>query len=154
MEYIDKLEQLCDFFNQIVNQYGQFEKEFHTCEINASLHLSDTHTIVDIGKNPYINITNLSKLQGVSRSAVSQMISKLVKRGFVKKEISPRTDNEVILSLTESGKRIFCIHEKQHEFLQTKLTAIFKKYPENTIDILMELGTEIQDLWKNNLQIE
>lgn len=147
MKNTDKIDRLCDLFNQMVNQYGKLEKELHTYGTNVPLHLSDTHTIVAIGKNGNINITNLAKLQGISRSAVSQMISKLVKRELVKKEISPETDNEVVLSLTETGAVIFQAHETQHQWLQAQLTAILEKYPEDTIDILMKLGVEIQDMW-------
>lgn len=149
MENDDKIDRLCDSFNQMVNHYGQLEKEFHTYEAGTSLHLSDTHTIVAIGKNANINISNLAKLQGISRSAVSQMVSKLVKRGFVRKDISLQTDNEVVLSLTETGEKVFNAHKKQHERLKEKLAEIFAKYPDDTIDVLMRISSEIQDMWKH-----
>lgn len=149
MKDIDKIEQLCDLFNQVINQYGKIEKEIHTYGVDIPLHLSDTHTIIAIGKNQNINVTNLSKLQGISRSAASQMVSKLVKRGLVIKEVSSETDNEVVLSLSETGKAVFRAHEKQHQWLRLKLTEIFRKYPKDTIDILMKIGNEIQDMWKN-----
>lgn len=143
----EKLEQLCGLFNQVVNQYGKLEKEIHTNGADVPLHLSDTHTIVAIGKNTNINIAKLSRLQRVSRSAVSQMVSKLVKQGLVEKKISPETENEVILTLTENGKKVFYAHERAHQWLRAKLTSIFEKYPEDTIDTLMKIGVEIQNMW-------
>lgn len=144
----DKLDELCDLFNQIVNQYGKFEKEVHAFGADIPLHLSDTHTIVAIGKHSNINIVNLSRLQGISRSAASQMVSKLVKRGFVKKEISPKTDNEIILTLTETGKNIYDTHEKQHRQLKAKLAEIFENYPADTLDTLMKIGTDLKAIWE------
>lgn len=144
----DKLDELCDLFNQIVNQYGKFEKEVHAFGADIPLHLSDTHTIVAIGKHMNINIVNLSRLQGISRSAASQMVSKLVERGFVKKEISPKTDNEIILTLTETGKKIYDTHEKQHQQLKAKLAEIFEKYPAGTLDTLMKIGTDLISIWE------
>lgn len=149
MVSIDKLEQLCDKFNQMVNQYGKLEKEIHSYGTDIPLHLSDTHTIVAIGKNANINIVKLSRLQGVSRSAASQMVGKLVKRGFVKKETSPETDNEVILTLSETGEKVFAAHERQHQWLQKKMITIFEKYPENTVDLLMNINEELQDMWRS-----
>lgn len=143
-----KLNELCDLFNQIVNQYGKIEKEVHCFGVDIPLHLSDTHTIVTIGKHTDINIVNLSRLQGITRSAASQMVSKLVKNGFVKKEISPKTDNEVFLTLTETGKEVFNAHEKQHQWLREKLADIFEKYPEDTIDTLIKIGTDLQNVWE------
>lgn len=143
-----KIEQLCDLFNQVVNQYGKLEKEVHTYGTDLPLHLSDTHTIVAIGKNRDINITGLAKLQGISRSAASQMVTKLTARGFVKKEISPETDNEVVLSLTETGEEVCRAHERQHRWLREKLAAVLAEYPEETIEILLRLGVEIQEIWR------
>ncbi|MDD3797441.1 MAG: MarR family transcriptional regulator, partial [Lachnospiraceae bacterium] len=120
MVNIDKLDKLCDLFNQTVNQYAEFEKETHSYGADIPFHLSDTHTIVAIGKHENINIVKLSRLQGTSRSASSQMVSKLVKKGFVKKEVSPKTDNEIVMSLTETGKEVFYSHEKQHQWLRGK----------------------------------
>lgn len=145
----DTLENLCDFFNQTVNQYAKFEKETHCFGTDVPLHLSDTHTIVAIGKHPDINIITLSRLQGISRSAASQMVSKLVKRGFVKKEVSPKTDNEVLLNLTEAGEKVYCAHEAQHQWLRGKLAAVFEKYPDGTIELLMELGADITAIWES-----
>lgn len=144
----DKLENLCDFFNQTVNQYEKFEKEAHCFGSDILLHLSDTHTIVAIGKHPNINIINLSRLQGISRSAASQMVSKLVKRGFVKKEISPKTDNEVLLILTETGEMVYHAHEAQHQWLRGKLADVFENYPDDTIDMLMKIGADIINIWE------
>ena len=112
-----KLDALCDLFIRLTNEYKRFEKECHCFDVDSPLHLSDTHTIVAIGKNTNINIMQLSKLQGISRSAVSQMISKLVQRGFVKKTRSTKTENEVVLTLTEKGQRVYYLHEQQHEQL-------------------------------------
>ncbi len=144
----DRLDKLCDLFNQIVNQYGKFEKEVHVFGIDIPLHLSDTHTIVAIGKHTNINIVNLSRLQGISRSAASQMVSKLVKRGFVKKEVSPTTDNEVLLTLTEAGKNVYYAHEKQHQQLKVKLAGVFEKYPTDTLDILLKIGADLKNIWE------
>lgn len=149
MDNTDKFNRLCDLFNQMVNQYGRYEKELHTYGTDFSLHLSDTHTIAAIGKHNNINITSLAKLQGISKSAVSQMISKLVRRGLVRKEFSPTSENEVVLSLTENGEIIFHTHEKQHAWLQERFASVLEKYPEDTLDLFMELSLELQDIWKN-----
>lgn len=144
----EKLENLCDFFNQVINQYEKFEKETHYFGIDIPLHLSDTHTIVAIGKHRNINVTDLSRLQGISRSGASQMVSKLVKRGFVKKEVSPQTENEVLLTLTETGEMVYHTHEKQHQWLRKELADVFEKYPDDTIDVLMKIGADIINVWE------
>ncbi|HHV31666.1 MAG TPA: MarR family transcriptional regulator [Clostridiales bacterium] len=143
-----KMDQLCEHFLQTVHQFGQLEKEMHIYGTKQKLHLSETHTIVDIGNNDCINITKLAKLQGISKSAASQMVSRLVKKGFIRRELSPKTENEVVLSLTESGEKICKWHEKQHIWLRKRLSSILADYPNDTIAQLQSLMTSLQSLWE------
>ena len=91
-------------------------------------------------------------LQGTSKSAVSQTISKLVKKGFVEKKTSPDTDNEVVLLLTERGKQVCKMHESQHDWLKSQLAAVFEKYPQDTISVLSGLAVDIQAIWAQFLE--
>lgn len=145
------IDQLCELFLQAINQYSVLEKQTHTYDIEPKIYLAEIHTIVAIGTHENINITDLAKLQGTSKSAVSQAISKLVKKGFIVKEVSPDTDNEVVLSLTEKGIKVTDMHEKQHTLMRKKLAAIFEKYPSETINILSSLAVDVQKMWREML---
>lgn len=142
------LDQLCECFLQTVHRFGQLEKEMHLYGAGQKLFLSETHTIVEVGNHDGINITGLAKLQGISKSAASQMVSRLVKKGLIRKELSPKTENEVVLSLTEAGKSVWQRHEKQHVWLREKLTAVFAEYPGDTIAQLQSLMKKMQTLWQ------
>jgi len=144
-----QLDLLCDRFLQTVHQFGELEKQVHTFEDGQKLHLSETHTMVAIGSHDGINIVTLSKLQGVSRSAVTQMVGRLVKKGFVKKEVSPRTENEVVLSLTEKGKQVCRWHENQHQWLREQLAKRFAQYSGSFASQLASLMDEMQSIWNS-----
>lgn len=145
------IDQLCGLFLQVINQYSVLEKRMHTYEIEPPIYLAEIHTIAAIGTHENINVTDLAKLQGISKSAVSQAISKLVKKGFIEKRVSPDTDNEVSLSLTEKGKQVSDMHEKQHTLLRAELRAILEKYPSETVHILSSLAVDVQKMWKEIL---
>ena len=136
---------ICNVFLQTVNQYGQLEKHLHTAD--QELCLSEIHTVAAVGAQEGINITALAKKQGISKSAVSQMVSKLVKKGYIIKKPSPETENEVVLELTQKGEDVRAEHEKQHQWLQEQLSAIFEKYPPDTMDTLVRLFGDMQQLW-------
>lgn len=146
------LDQVCELFLQTINQYTALEKRTHTYHIEPKIYLAEIHTIVMIGAHENINITDLSKLQGISKSAVSQAISKLVKKGFIEKKVSPDTENEVILSLTEKGQQVSDLHEKQHILIRAKLAAILEKYPSETVNMLSSLSVDIQKMWREILE--
>lgn len=145
-------DQLCELFLQTINQYGQLERYTHLQGIGFELRLSEIHTIVAINTQDGLNITALAKKQGVSKSAVSQMVSKLVKKGFITKELSPETDNEVVLKLTESGTAVCQEHEQQHKWLRTQLSAVFAKYPSGTVDTLAQIALDLQKMWNLHSQ--
>lgn len=141
-------DRLCELFLQTVGQYNKLEKNMHTMDIEPKIYLAEIHTIAEIGAHENINITGLAKLQGTSKSAVSQAVSKLVKKGFIEKKGSPETENEVILFLTEKGKQVYDMHIKQHAFLRTQLAAVFGKYPQGTVELLSSLAVDLQEMWE------
>lgn len=146
------IDKLCELFLQTINQYNALEKKTHTYDIDPPIYLSEIHTIAAVGAHEAINVTGLAQLQGTSKSAVSQAISKLVKKGFIEKRSSPDTDNEVILLLTEKGKQVYNMHESQHDWLKSQLAAVFEKYPQDTISVLSGLAADIQVIWAQFLE--
>lgn len=146
------IDKLCELFLQTINQYNALEKKTHTYDIEPQIYLSEIHTIVAVGTHEAINVTELARLQGTSKSAVSQTISKLVKKGFVEKKTSPDTDNEVVLLLTERGKQVCKMHESQHDWLKSQLATVFEKYPQDTISVLSGLAVDIQAIWAQFLE--
>lgn len=149
MNDITAIDQLCELFLQTMNQYTMLEKQIHTYDLEPKIYLAEIHTIVAIGTYENINITRLAKLQGTSKSAVSQAVSKLVKKGFIEKKNSPETDNEVVLLLTEKGKQVADMHEKQHILLRKKLVTVFDKYPPEMISTLSSLALDVQKIWRD-----
>jgi DNA-binding MarR family transcriptional regulator len=78
------------------------------------LHCSEIHTIMMIGKNKDINPASLSLLLGISRSAISQMISRLVQKNLVEKHRDPNNDKEILLRLSPRGTIAYLGHEQHH----------------------------------------
>ena len=78
------------------------------------MHTKEIHTIQAIGRYPGINVTRLAEQMGVTKGAVSQTISKLAKKGLVRKRQIFRNRKEVVLELTDLGWIGFRNHEKFH----------------------------------------
>jgi MarR family. len=76
------IDDLCELFRQVINQYIELDKKPYSYGIGQKLYLSEVHTIDAIGKHDKINITKLAMYQNVTKGAVSQMVRKLVKKKF------------------------------------------------------------------------
>lgn len=75
---------------------------------------NEIHFLQAVGDNESINVTELGKLFGITKSAASQKVTKLVKKGLVKKDWSLHSGKELQLSLTETGWRAYQVHEQYH----------------------------------------
>lgn len=82
--------------------------------VGQKLHRGELHTVQAIGRRPGLNLTGLAELTGVSKGAASQMVSRLARRGLVRKQAAPGSRREIALELTESGWRGFRAHESLH----------------------------------------
>jgi DNA-binding MarR family transcriptional regulator len=116
----------------------QFEKRARCYDTETPLTQAEIHTIAIVGEKPDINITELAKLRGVTKGAASQMVYKLVKKGFLSKRISPNSDTEVCLTLTENGRTAFQAHQKYHEESGTEFLKILSEMPQEYQDYMVQ----------------
>ena len=99
---------------RIINKQWRIEEIPVRLEEGILVTPTESHTIQAIGESESINVTELGVRFGVTKSAASQTVAKLSKKGFVKKTVSEHSGKELQLQLTELGRRAFQAHEKCH----------------------------------------
>lgn len=122
---------------RVMHKYMQFEKRARCYGTDKPLTQAEIHSIVIIGEKPDINVTELAKLRGVTKGAASQMIYKLVEKGFVSKHVSPNSDTEVCLNLTKDGKIAFCVHQEYHEESGSEFMKMLNDMPQEYQDYMI-----------------
>ncbi|MEZ4528735.1 MAG: MarR family winged helix-turn-helix transcriptional regulator [Desulfobacterales bacterium] len=108
----------------------------------------EIHTIQAIGENEQINITGVAAHFGVTKSAASQIVAKLVEKGFVKKAYAAHSNREIELSLTELGWLAFHAHERFHGKDMAHITermGAFSLSQIATISVLFDVIENIMD---------
>ena len=132
-------------FNQFIKQYKKLEFTQH---IIQDLNIAEIHTIVVIGQQSDININLLAKIRHISKSAASQLISKLVSKQLVRKQRC--NDNKTVgLSLTNAGQAIFNIHDTQQKYIVEQLQAVFSGYSQREIALIIGFMKDVEDVWEN-----
>jgi len=106
---------------RVLNKMDAHEKSPKDFGSGDMLHCSEIHTLMAIGKNPDVNLTNLSRLLGISKSAISQMVSKLAKKDLVEKHRDMENDKEVLLHLTPRGTIAYLGHEQHHAKIYARM---------------------------------
>lgn len=137
-----------------IHKYLQFEKKSRCYGTKTPLTQAEIHTIAIVGEKPDINITELAKLRGVTKGAASQMVYKLVGKGFLSKRVSPNSDTEVCLTLTENGRTAFQSHQKYHEESGAEFLRILSEMPQEYEDYMIQFLLEFEKFLDERLKIE
>jgi len=118
-------------------------KDFGTGDL---LYSSEIHTIEQIGNHSSINLTVLSEKLGISKSAVSKSIKKLLLKDLITKSRRLDNDKEVIYNLTVKGLIAFSGHE---EFSKTTFQSI-----RNLLSELNDEQKNFMEMFLSDLALE
>ena len=115
------LMKISEIWIRIFNKMDADEKVAKDFGSGDLLHCSEIHTIMAIGKNPDINLTSLSHLLGISKSAISQMAGRLTKKNLVERHRDPDNDKEIFLRLSPKGTIAYLGHEQHHARIYARM---------------------------------
>ena len=84
-------------------------------------------------------MTELCNLFGITKGAVSQIISKLEKKQLISKERNRDYAKEINISLTEKGWVIFKSHKELHNKMDVKFLSFMKTIPEDQLNTFLSI---------------
>jgi len=134
-----------DLFIKMVNKYNALEKIPVKFKNVHNLYHSERHMIDTIGENPNMNITEFAESLGVTKGAVSQVVSKLEKKGVVKRYKKSGSEKEIILHLTMEGKEVYEMHKKVSAESLLPLYNKLKKHSDEEVDFLIDMFTWLNE---------
>lgn len=107
-------------------------------------HPSDLHCIAYIHAHTDRNVTSLSEAFYMTRSAVSKLTRRLIKKGLI--ESYQKTDNkkEIYFRLTTAGEELNKIHEAIHEEMSKRDEAVLDHISEEEYTCLMKFAHRYQ----------
>lgn len=133
-----------ELMERIIHKYNQTENKLRNYGTGILLTRTEIHTIDLIGNNEGINITQLALKQGITKGAVSQMIYKLVNKGLITKHVSPDSDTEVRMELTEVGKTAYQAHQRFHIETNEEFFQLLQNMPDETYDQMITVLMEFE----------
>ena len=95
-----------------------------------------------------MSVTDVANAFDVTKSAASQMVSKLSDKGFLEKLQAPHSNKEYRLRLTPLGRKVYDAHERfhgadKHELV--KRLRSFSKEEVAAVTVLLEAVSEVLD---------
>ena len=141
---IKNLQTLIEQFIRITNTINNLHSENISFNESVALTLGEIHLIECIGKHEDTNVTEISKILGNTRGAVSQMAKKLEKKGLIVKTKKGDNNKEIILQLSKEGNEIFLEHESFHLSLYEDILSTLDSSSEENIEVVKNILNSIE----------
>ena len=129
---------------RIINKHSRIEELPIRTGKNTGLTAKEVHCLNAIGQQEGINIKTIGDVLGVTKSAASQMVGKLVKKGFAKKEKAPDNDKEIQTYLTNEGWEAFEAHKEFHERHLETLVKQLDAFPDTQLAVAAAILASVE----------
>lgn len=139
----DLLRQGWDLFTRMFMKYDVLEKSPVDIGSGDRFNGAQIHMIEAIGKGHGKTVTALSGYFMVTKGAVSQIVTRLHKMGYVTKTKRKGNDKEIILELTGKGRVAFDMHEKYNESTVAELMKLRQKYSPEDILVFLNILNDV-----------
>lgn len=143
--FAQKLEMLVNRYNAFASQPICFTIKEDSISHEIKVYRSELHFMDIVGTQRGINTTQLAAALGISKSAVTQNMKRLMKKGLVDRKVSEIRENEIEISLTDAGKYVYSEHQKYHMKMLGEIEQCFQKLsPQETDHLEMLLNALAQ----------
>lgn len=117
------------------------------------LHLREVHVLMLVGGRQGMTMTEISENLGITLGAVSQIASRLLEKGLIKKQ--KREDNRrfTIICLTEKGRKAFEMYEQYSEARHQEIGAFFTEFTERDYEMIMRYERLVRDVCEGRIAV-
>ncbi len=119
-------------------KFTHLDKKAIDLGVGEKLFPTELHTIEAIGNGCGQTVTRLCEYFDITKGAVSQIISRLEKKGYVEKRRNAEFTKEKIISLTPKGQLVYKNHQALHNQMDSDISATLQKYTDQEIAVLQE----------------
>ena len=149
----NELHRLHEKFAKIVKLANDLEKAPRAYGTNSPMTGSEIHLIELIGDNKEnFSVTDLSKVMGVTKGAVSQNLKKLDKKGFIFKQVDPSNLSRINVLLTSRGKTAYYAHRDWHETMDGGFKTFFNSLSREKLIFLNEVMDKLEIFYINAIK--
>ena len=143
MERNALMERLFDVFLASIRYSKRYDSSPRSYGTEDVLYAEECHTLELIGKYEGITITEIARRVGKTKSAISQMVDRLIKKGLLEKQPNPESERTVLLKITPKGEIVFRYHAQYDRDQFDKLCEQLEGFSNRELATYMEIQREI-----------
>ena len=129
----------------LIRHWAYHERQVHVYSLQESLYRSEIHVIWLLGTEPGLYGLKLAQKIGITKSAASQVLSKLEKRGMISSHVASDKLTKRTYSLTEEGWKVFHFHEKIHNDFERRFNNLLRRYTPEQRRFLKQFVQDLND---------
>lgn len=115
-------------YMMLVEKISNTTKSYKSFGTDVNIYRSEIHIIQLIGDKKSIHISEISRLIGVTKGTVSQIVRRLESKGLVEKKTDESNNTRQIANLTLKGMTAYqahmTYHQHKHEEMKTFLDSL------------------------------
>ena len=137
--------QISDVMIRIINRYNEAEKKPRHYGTDDLLFPSEVHMVSLIGNNEGCGVSELARIAGVTKGAISQIVKKLETRGLIVKSEERGNSSKVLVNLTNKGRVVYYAHEMHHEDMSVGLSEYIESLDDEKVKIIQEFLNKVDE---------
>lgn len=99
----------------LVEKISNTSRQSQRFDTDVDIYRSEIHVIQLIGDSEAPYISQISKMIGITKATVSQIIKRLEKKGLATKYVDEENNTRLRVQLTKKGRRAYQAHVRFHE---------------------------------------
>jgi DNA-binding MarR family transcriptional regulator len=116
-------------------------REFGT---GQALSHSEIHMVEIIGDNENLSVTDIGKLIGITKGAVSQSLKRLEKKQLTAKKTDPENLSRSIVYLTAKGNMAYWAHKHWHETMDGGFSSYLEALDPDKAEIILDFLVRVE----------
>lgn len=141
-------------FEELVALANRLEKMPRTFGTDETVSSTELHLIELIGENEGCSVTELARLKGITKGAVSQNLKRLEAREFICKKESPENLSRYRVMLTDKGKTAFDAHQRWHQRMDGGFKEYLTRLDPEKLEFIDDFMTRVAYFLKQRINTE
>lgn len=139
MRQLKDMKEEFNHLGEMFEKYVQISKRAFDFGVGITIYPSEIHAVAALCEHGSMSITELARNGGVSKAAMSQLVSKLEKKGLAYRETAPDNLSKQVVKPTELGQKAQENHLRFHEEHDREFLAFIASLPDGEYTVFKEL---------------
>ncbi len=139
MRTFDEVMPLFQILGAVLTRYARIERRPVDFGTGTPLYPAEVHMLSTLDMLGDGHVTGIARACGVTKGAVSQMLSRLRDKGLVDREPDGETSGKAVIRLTELGKTVNQAHNAFHREHDREFLDYLRGLPDRDFALCLDL---------------